>query len=106
MNIAVAMLTLGLATVHEYSASMSPFQRELAAAEQHAKDSRKGIWTIIDPVEAEKEAAIQKFANDVSSLRDIQIPTALSEILVSDIGSESGSVFVQKVNDGLFVADC
>lgn len=99
MNIAVAMLTVGFATVHEYSASLSPYGKELAAGEQHAKDARKGIWSIIDPQEAEREAAVQKIASGITSLRDIPIPTSLIEVLVSDIGTDS--VFVQKVNSGL-----
>lgn len=97
MNIAVAMLTLGLATVYEYSAAQSPFERDLIAAEQHAKDSRKGIWSIIDPLELKKEAAAPN--STAISLKDIEIPSDLLPVIVSDIGEES--IFIQRVDEGI-----
>lgn len=39
----------GFATVHEYSAEQTGISSELLAAQQRAKDSRKGIWANWDP---------------------------------------------------------
>lgn len=58
-NFAKILLEEGLATVHTYSAEQSGHANELLAAEQKAKDARKGLWQDYDPAaeEAEDEAA-------------------------------------------------
>lgn len=58
-NFAKLLLEEGLATVHTYSAEQSGHANELLAAEQKAKDARKGLWQDYDPAaeEAEDEAA-------------------------------------------------
>ena len=45
-NLAVLLLEQGLATVHEYSASQSTHERELLEAEDKAKQSKLGLWSI------------------------------------------------------------
>lgn len=48
-NFARLLLEEGLASVHAYSAEQSGNATELRAAEQKAKDARKGIWHDYDP---------------------------------------------------------
>lgn len=48
-NFAKLLLEEGLATVHAYSAEQSGNATELFAAEQKAKDGRKGMWHDYDP---------------------------------------------------------
>ena len=48
-NFAKLLLEEGLATVHAYSAEQSGSANELYAAEQKAKDARKGLWHDYDP---------------------------------------------------------
>ncbi|MCJ1270989.1 hypothetical protein MMC22_010888 [Lobaria immixta] len=48
-NFAKLLLEEGLATVHAYSAEQSGKATELFAAEQKAKDARKGMWHDFDP---------------------------------------------------------
>lgn len=48
-NFAKLLLEEGLATVHAYSAEQSGKSTELFAAEQKAKDARKGMWHDFDP---------------------------------------------------------
>lgn len=48
-NFAKLLLEEGLATVHAYSAEQSGKSTELFAAEQKAKDARKGMWLDFDP---------------------------------------------------------
>lgn len=48
-NFAKLLLEEGLATVHAYSAEQSGKSAELFAAEQKAKDARKGMWHDFDP---------------------------------------------------------
>ncbi|KAL8725023.1 MAG: hypothetical protein Q9166_007622 [cf. Caloplaca sp. 2 TL-2023] len=58
-NFAKLLLEEGYATVHAYSAEQSSHATELFAAEQKAKDTRKGVWHDYDPSaeEADGEAA-------------------------------------------------
>lgn len=57
-NFAKLLLEEGYATVHAYSAEQSGHATELFAAEQKAKDARKGVWQDYDPAaeEADGEA--------------------------------------------------
>ncbi|MCJ1470211.1 hypothetical protein MMC07_008856 [Pseudocyphellaria aurata] len=48
-NFAKLLLEEGLANVHAYSAEQSGKSTELFAAEQKAKDARKGMWHDFDP---------------------------------------------------------
>ena len=48
-NFAKLLLEEGLATVHSHSAEQSGNAIELLAAEQKAKDARKGLWQDYDP---------------------------------------------------------
>ncbi|MCJ1321084.1 hypothetical protein MMC15_006428 [Xylographa vitiligo] len=48
-NFSKLLLEEGLATVHAYSAEQSPHGAELFAAEQTAKNARKGLWHDYDP---------------------------------------------------------
>ena len=48
-NFARLLLEEGLATVHAYSAEQSGNANELFAAEENAKNARKGIWHDYDP---------------------------------------------------------
>lgn len=58
-NFTKTLLEEGLATVHAYSAEQSGHATEYFAAEQRAKEARKGLWHDWDPskeVEEEEEA--------------------------------------------------
>ncbi|KAI4254765.1 MAG: hypothetical protein LQ352_002921 [Teloschistes flavicans] len=52
-NFAKLLLDEGFATVHAYSAEQSAHANELFAAEQKAKDARKGVWHDYDPAAVE-----------------------------------------------------
>jgi staphylococcal nuclease domain-containing protein 1 len=52
-NFAKALLEEGLASVHAYSAEKTGNANELFAAEQKAKDARKGLWHDYDPSQEE-----------------------------------------------------
>lgn len=53
-NFAKALLEEGFATVHAYSAEKGGNANELFAAEQKAKDARKGLWQNYDPSQDEE----------------------------------------------------
>lgn len=54
-NFARALVEEGLAEVHAYSAEQSGHANELFAAEQKAKEARKGMWHDWDPSKDEEE---------------------------------------------------
>lgn len=56
-NFAKLLLEEGYATVHSYSAEQSGHAKELFAAEQKAKEARKGIWHDYDPAAEEADGA-------------------------------------------------
>ncbi|OCK79453.1 hypothetical protein K432DRAFT_299815 [Lepidopterella palustris CBS 459.81] len=56
-NFAKALLEEGLASVHAYSAEKSGNANELFAAEQRAKEGRKGMWHDYDPSAEEGDDA-------------------------------------------------
>lgn len=56
-NFAKLLLEEGLASVHAYSAEKSGNANELFAAEQKAKETRKGLWQDWDPSAEDEEAA-------------------------------------------------
>ena len=49
INVATALLEMGYAKVHGYSADESPFRAQLYAAEASAQKDRKGLWQHADP---------------------------------------------------------
>jgi len=46
-NVAVELVREGLATVHPFSADGLPFGRELASAEEEAKNAKKNVRTLL-----------------------------------------------------------
>ncbi|KAL2918318.1 hypothetical protein HK105_202245 [Polyrhizophydium stewartii] len=92
VNLAVALLEQGLATVHDYSASQSSFTNQLYDAEARAKAARKNIWTNYDPATERAEADAAAGAADGAA--DADKPLEAHEVVVSEISSE-GHIYVQ-----------
>lgn len=61
-NFAKVLLEEGYATVHAYSAEQSGNATEYFAAEQRAKDARRGLWHDWDPVKEAQEAEAEEAA--------------------------------------------
>lgn len=54
-NVAVTLVRLGLATVHEYTADSLPYARELHDAQEQAQQARRGLWASYDENGEERE---------------------------------------------------
>ncbi|KAL9598363.1 MAG: hypothetical protein Q9219_004525 [cf. Caloplaca sp. 3 TL-2023] len=65
-NFAKLLLEEGYATVHSYSAEQSGHANELFAAEQRAKETRKGIWHDFDPAADDQNREQTSTAPDTS----------------------------------------
>jgi staphylococcal nuclease domain-containing protein 1 len=66
-NFTKLLLEEGYASVHAYSAEKGGNANELFAAEQKAKEGRKGLWKDWDPSQDEEDAAIHDSTNGQAS---------------------------------------
>jgi staphylococcal nuclease domain-containing protein 1 len=91
----------GLASVHKYSAEKSGNAAELLAAEQRAKEGRKGLWHDWDPsqdAEEETETASAEPAADASATIEKR-PEDYRDIIVTNIDA-NGRIKVQEIGKG------
>ncbi|CAI2177546.1 18398_t:CDS:10 [Funneliformis geosporum] len=89
-NFAEMLLQEGFATIHEYSASQSPYSQQLYTAERNAKDAKKNIWSIQD-TESFRE---QETTTEVEPRKEYV------DIIISEIIS-GGRFYVQIINDDI-----
>lgn len=92
-NFAKLLLLEGLATVHAYSAEQSGNATELFAAEEKAKDGRKGIWHDYDPTKELPEPT-----NQGSNEQALPTPSSSS---AAGAGDTNGAPSKQDYRDAL-----
>ncbi|KAJ3394017.1 hypothetical protein HDU84_000516 [Entophlyctis sp. JEL0112] len=95
-NFAVLLLENGFATVHDFSASQSPYGAQFYAAEKRAQEARLGVWSLRDPEEEARAKAAASAA--VNGSEDFAETT--SEVYVSEIG-DGGVIHIQTVGSEL-----
>ncbi|KAI5283928.1 hypothetical protein KEM54_001721, partial [Ascosphaera aggregata] len=97
-NFAKVLLEEGLAKVHAYSAEQSGHAQEYFAAEQRAKDARKGLWIDWDPSQdiADEEA---EYAEPPAGATEVQRATDYRDIVVTNIESD-GKLKIQQIGSG------
>ncbi|KAJ5381356.1 uncharacterized protein N7496_003784 [Penicillium cataractarum] len=100
-NFTKILLEEGFATVHAYSAEQSGHANEYFAAEQRAKDARKGLWHDWDPskeAEAEESEAANGTGNEseaaVSRRKDYR------DVMVTHVDPETGRLKLQQIGTG------
>lgn len=86
-NLAVSLLSRGLAHIHEYSADESHYVNQLYGAEREAKSEKKGVWSGYTEDDAKTEEVNASGPN-----------REYIDVVVSDIISGS-HFYVQKVTD-------
>ncbi|KAJ5536402.1 hypothetical protein N7513_009588 [Penicillium frequentans] len=103
-NFTKILLEEGFATVHAYSAEQSGHATEYFAAEQRAKDARKGLWHDYDPA---KEAAEAEAAADAANATATDSDAAPAQrrkdyrdVMVTYIDPETGRLKVQQIGNG------
>lgn len=98
-NFTKVLLEEGFATVHAYSAEQSGHATEYFAAEQKAKEARKGLWHDWDPskdvVEEEVEAADSNGADEASQRRK-----DYRDVMVTYVDPSNGRLKVQQIGTG------
>ena len=108
-NFSKLLLEEGFASVHAYSAEQSANGPELFAAEQKAKDARRGIWKDYDPSAdpdaANNENTISTAAgtngtNGDTSASNISRSTSYKEVAVTHIDPTTLKLKIQLIGTG------
>ena len=92
-NLAVELVSEGLSSVHEYSASQTSFSSQLFGAEEKAKESKLGLWTLYDPA---NDVAVQLAEVDLGKIDK----TSAKPVIVSEV-CKDGRIFLQYVGPEL-----
>ncbi|KAJ4355622.1 uncharacterized protein N0V89_003642 [Didymosphaeria variabile] len=100
-NFAKTLVEEGLATVHAYSAEKSGNANELFAAEQRAKDARKGLWHDYDPSQDEdaEQADSGADVNGQNGDAAVERRKDYRDVLVTHV-SDEGRLKLQQVGTG------
>ncbi|KAJ5575712.1 Transcription factor [Penicillium sp. DV-2018c] len=102
-NFTKVLLEEGLATVHAYSAEQSGHAAEYFAAEQRAKDSRKGLWHDWDPAKEAAEAEEAEAANATGTESDAapaQRRKDYRDVMVTYIDPATAKLKLQQIGAG------
>lgn len=95
-NIAKGLLEEGLASVHEYSAEKSGHATELFAAENRAKQARKGLWKDWTP---ETETDNADMSNGDAKTEAVEKKKDYRDVIVTNV-DEQGKLKIQQVGTG------
>ena len=98
-NFTKVLLEEGLATVHAYSAEQSGHANEYFAAEQKAKEARKGLWHDWDP---SKEVEEEESAND-NTATESEAPERRKDyrdVMLTHIEPTNGHIKLQQIGTG------
>ncbi|CAJ2504041.1 Uu.00g114350.m01.CDS01 [Anthostomella pinea] len=100
-NFAKVLVEEGLAEVHRYSAEKAGNANELIAAEQRAKEGRKGKWHDWDPSQDVEDGEDESAAveNSADSGPMDKKPADYREVVVSNIDS-NGKLKIQEIGKG------
>jgi len=100
-NFAKTLVEEGLASVHAYSAEKAGNANELFAAEQRAKDGRKGLWHDYDPSQDEEAQETTAAATETTN-GDAAAPPRRKDyrdVIVTHV-EESGRLKFQEIGSG------
>lgn len=102
-NFTKVLLEEGFATVHGYSAEQSGHANEYYAAEERAKDARKGLWHDWDPSKeaaaAEESEAANATGNE-SEAAQSQRRKDYRDVTVTFVDPASGKLKLQQIGTG------
>ncbi|KAF2231782.1 nuclease domain-containing protein 1 [Viridothelium virens] len=107
-NFAKLLLEEGLASVHAYSAEKSGNANELFAAEQRAKDARKGMWHDYDPAQdaedgadnVDESHATNGTSNGDSSVSIQPRKVDYRDVVITHVDGETGHLKLQQIGTG------
>lgn len=99
-NFTKVLLEEGLATVHAYSAEQSGNATEYFAAENKAKEARKGLWHDWDPSKEQEEE--EESANDGSAAEAeaVQRRKDYRDVMLTHVERSNGHIKLQQIGSG------
>ena len=102
-NFARSLVEEGLSSVHAYSAEQSGNGNELLAAEQKAKEARKGMWHDYDPSKEAQESEAVPATNGSGVNGNSKEPVSrrkdYRDVVITHV-DETGKLKVQQVGSG------
>ncbi|KKK11935.1 hypothetical protein P175DRAFT_0429473 [Aspergillus ochraceoroseus IBT 24754] len=100
-NFTKILLEEGFATVHAYSAEQSGHATEYFAAEQRAKEARKGLWHDWDPSkEAEEEVAEEAANGSAAETEAAPRRKDYRDVMVTYVDPSTARVKLQQIGTG------
>ncbi|KAG5926598.1 hypothetical protein E4U42_003133 [Claviceps africana] len=100
-NFAKVLVEEGLASVHAYSAEKSGNSAELFAAENKAKDARKGLWHDYDPSQ-DQDAEEEEQTGQATAETEVTLdkkPTDYRDVMITNIDG-NGRIKIQEIGKG------
>ncbi|KAG5919012.1 hypothetical protein E4U53_004034 [Claviceps sorghi] len=100
-NFAKVLVEEGLASVHAYSAEKSGNSTELFAAENKAKDARKGLWHDYDPSQ-DQDAEEEEQNGQTTAETEVTLdkkPTDYRDVMITNIDG-NGKIKIQEIGKG------
>lgn len=99
-NFAKILVEEGLAQVHSFSAEQSEHGNELFAAEEKAKEARKGLWKDWDPSQdQEEEAPASNGITNGAGAEPVSRRKDYRDVMVTHV-DEDGKLKVQQIGQG------
>ncbi|KAF7589943.1 hypothetical protein BBP40_003482 [Aspergillus hancockii] len=98
-NFTKVLLEEGLATVHAYSAEQSGHATEYFAAEQRAKEARKGLWHDWDPSKDVEEAE-EETTDNTGAEETAQRRKDYRDVMVTYVDASTGRLKIQQIGTG------
>ncbi|KAF2015615.1 hypothetical protein BU24DRAFT_421911 [Aaosphaeria arxii CBS 175.79] len=99
-NFAKVLVEEGLASVHAYSAEKSGNANELFAAEQRAKEARRGLWHDWDPTQDEEDEETAAGAETSGQATEaVARKKDYRDVIVTHV-DDSGKLKVQQIGTG------
>ena len=103
-NFTKVLLEEGFATVHDYSVERSGHANEYYAAQDRAKEARKGLWHDWDPskeaAEAEESEAANATGNESEAASAAQRRKDYRDVMVTYIDPTTSRLKVQQIGTG------
>ncbi|KAJ5832056.1 hypothetical protein N7474_000367 [Penicillium riverlandense] len=103
-NFTKVLLEEGLATVHAYSAEQSGHATEYFAAEQRAKEARKGLWHDWDPSKEAEEAEEAEAAANGTGTESEAAPTQrrkdYRDVMLTHVDPATAKLKLQQIGTG------
>lgn len=108
-NVAKLLVEEGLAEVHAYSAEQSGHGNELSAAEQRAKEAKKGMWHDWDPSKDEAQPQTTDPAPPTDSTNGDSSPSTTTttpkpkdyrDVLITHVDPQTGHLKLQQIGPG------